>query len=221
MATPPVFPDASATLLLEGPSGALEVAVDPAEAPRLSVVAIVCHPLPTEGGTMHNKVVTMTARALREVGIDTVRFNFRGTGASQGMFDHGDGETEDLLAVARWVRAQRPDADLWLAGFSFGAYVALRAAPVLQPALMLSIAPPVGRSWDFSTLILPTVPWLVVQGEADEIVDPAAVHAWIQAMPEPPEWIPMPDAGHFFHRKLLDLRGAIKHAVRPYLPAAA
>ena len=221
MVTPPAFPPTAATLLLDGPAGALEVGVDPAEAPRLSIVAIVCHPLPTEGGTMHNKVVTMTARALREVGIDTVRFNFRGTGASQGTFDHGNGETDDLLAVARWVRAQRPDAALWLAGFSFGAYVALRAAPSLQPALMLSIAPPVGRSWDFSTLTLPTVPWLVVQGEADEIVDAAAVRAWIDAMPEPPEWIPMPDAGHFFHRKLIDLRGAIKHAVRPYLPATA
>lgn len=220
MPAAPAFPREAATLLLDGPAGVLEVAVDPAEANPVAVVAIVCHPLPTEGGTMHNKVVTMAARALRELGIDTVRFNFRGTGASAGTFDHGDGESDDLRAVAAWVRATRPDAALWLAGFSFGSYVALRAAPSLQPALMLSIAPPVGRSWDFAAITPPNCPWLVIQGEADEIVDPQAVFAWIAELPEPPELIRMPDTSHFFHRKLMDLRGAIQHGVRPFLPAA-
>ena len=217
----PAFPESSTTLSLDGPAGLLEVAVDRAGDPVLPMVAIVCHPLPTEGGTMHNKVVTMTARAFRELGIDTVRFNFRGAGASQGGFDQGEGETGDLLAVATWVRAQRPGTALLLAGFSFGAYVALRAAPSLQPALMLSIAPPVGRSWDFSALALPTCPWVVIQGDADEVVDPLAVRAWIDTLAVRPLLVPMPDAGHFFHRKLLDLRGAIKHAVRPYLPSTA
>ena len=217
----PSFPRESTTLTLAGPTGALEVAVDPAEAGAVPIVAVVCHPLPTEGGTMHNKVVTMTARALRECGLDTVRFNFRGVGESAGTFDHGDGETDDLQAVVAWVRAQRPDAALWLAGFSFGSYVALRAASIVRPALMLSIAPPVGRSWDFSTISPPDCPWLVIQGDADEIVDPQAVYAWIATLPEPPELVRMPDTSHFFHRKLMDLRGAIKHGVRPFLPAAA
>jgi alpha/beta superfamily hydrolase len=217
----PEFPTDSSTLLLDGPAGALEVAVDRSDCPPRPATAIVCHPLPTEGGTMHNKVVTMAARALREVGLDTVRFNVRGTGASAGSFDDGVGETGDLLTVAAWVRAQRPDHALWLAGFSFGAYVALRAAAELQPAFMLSIAPPVGRSWDFDTLVLPTCPWLVIQGDADEIVDPQAVRSWVEAMPAPPQLVRMPDTSHFFHRKLLDLRGAIKHGVRAYLPASA
>ena len=217
----PPFPRDAATLRLDGPAGALEVAVDPPEGAPVPVVAIVCHPLPTEGGTMHNKVVTMAARSLRECGVATVRFNFRGTGASEGTFDHGNGETDDLKAVAAWVRAQRPDAALWLAGFSFGSYVALRAAPVLQPALMLSIAPPVGRSWDFADVTPPNCPWIVVQGDADEIVDPQAVYAWIATLAEPPELVRMPDTSHFFHRKLMDLRGAIKHAVHPFLPPAA
>jgi len=217
----PEFPTDSSTLLLDGPAGALEVAVDRSDCPPRPATAIVCHPLPTEGGTMHNKVVTMAARALREVGLDTVRFNFRGTGASAGSFDDGVGETGDLLTVAAWVRAQRPDHALWLAGFSFGAYVALRAAAELQPAFMLSIAPPVGRSWDFDTLVLPTCPWLVIQGDADEIVDPQAVRSWVEAMTAPPQLVRMPDTSHFFHRKLLDLRGAIKHGVRAYLPASA
>ena len=220
MATP-AFPNESTTLLLDGPAGALEVAVDRSEATPLPAVAIICHPLPIEGGTMHNKVVTMLARSLRELGLDTLRFNFRGTGNSEGSFDEGVGETDDLRTVAAWVRAQRPEAALWLAGFSFGAYVSLRMAAELQPAMLVSIAPPVGRSWDFDTLVPPTCPWLVIQGEADEVVDPQAVFAWIDAMRDPPDLVRMPDTGHFFHRKLMDLRGAIKHGVRAYLPAAA
>ena len=220
MATP-AFPTESTTLLLDGPAGALEVAVDRSEATPLPAVAIICHPLPIEGGTMHNKVVTMLARSLRELGLDTVRFNFRGTGNSEGSFDEGVGESDDLRTVAAWVRAQRPEAALWLAGFSFGAYVSLRMAAELQPAMLVSIAPPVGRSWDFDALVPPTCPWLVIQGEADEVVDPQAVFAWIDAMRDPPDLVRMPDTGHFFHRKLMDLRGAIKHGVRAYLPAAA
>ncbi len=220
--TTSAFPTDASLLQLDGPAGVLELAVDPAECePHLPVVAIVCHPLSTEGGTMHNKVVTMTARALRELGIDTVRFNFRGVGGSAGTFDEGNGEVDDLRVVARWVRAQRPGTALWLAGFSFGAYVALRAGQSLQPALMLSIAPPVGRIWDFSAITLPTCPWLVIQGEVDEVVDPHAVVAWIEALPQPPQLVRMPDTSHFFHRKLMDLRGAIKHGVRAYLPTAA
>jgi alpha/beta superfamily hydrolase len=217
----PAFPNESTTLLLDGPAGALEVAVDRSEAAPLPAVAIICHPLPIEGGTMHNKVVTMLARSLRELGLDTVRFNFRGTGNSEGSFDDGVGETDDLRTVAAWVRAQRPDAALWLAGFSFGAYVSLRMVAELQPSMLISIAPPVRRSWDFDSLVPPTCPWLVIQGEADEVVDPQAVFDWIDTMRDPPDLVRMPDTGHFFHRKLMDLRGAIKHGVRAYLPATA
>ncbi|TWT22319.1 alpha/beta fold hydrolase [Luteimonas marina] len=221
MATFPAFPAESGTLLLPGPAGALEVSVDLPEADTdaLPLVAIVCHPLPTEGGTMHNKVVTMAARSLRELGAATVRFNFRGTGSSDGEFDNGDGELDDLRAVAAWVRAQRPGDTLWLAGFSFGAYVSLRAAAELQPALLLSIAPPAGR-WDFDAIAPPTMPWLVIQGESDEIVDPQAVYDWLEKTGAQAELVRMPDTGHFFHRKMIDLRGAIKHGVRAYLPDA-
>ena len=170
---------------------------------------------------MHNKVVTMAARSLRELGATSVRFNFRGAGASAGTFDGGDGELDDLRTVVAWARASRPGHALWLGGFSFGAYVSLRAAAELQPALLLSIAPPAGR-WDFAKIPAPTMPWLVIQGEADEIVDPEAVYAWLEKLNPPQlELVRMPDTSHFFHRKLMDLRGAIKHCVRPFLPAAA
>ncbi len=219
---PPGVAPADHHLTLDGPAGVLEVAVDEPEpdTPPLPLLAVVCHPLPTEGGTMHNKVVTMAARALRECGATTVRFNFRGVGRSQGAFDEGRGEADDLRAVVDWARSQYPGSALWLAGFSFGAYVSYKLAAELQPALLLSIAPPAGRSWDFSGIEHPTCPWLVIQGEADEIVDAQAVKAWAEAQRPPPELVLMPDTSHFFHRKLMDLRGAIKAGVRPYLPSA-
>ena len=218
----PGFPEAQATLLLDGPAGPLEAIVEPPEAdvPSQPVVAIVCHPLPTEGGSMHNKVVTMTARALRELGVATVRFNFRGVGNSAGVFDDGNGERDDLRAVAGWVRGQRPQDALWLAGFSFGAAVSLRAADELQPGLLISIAPPVPR-WKLDELAPPTMPWLVIQGDNDEFVDASAVHAWLERLDAQAELVKMPDTSHFFHRKLMDLRGAIKNGVKPFLPARA
>ena len=214
---------APATVLLDGPAGALEAIIEApdSEVAARPVVAVVCHPLPTEGGTMHNKVVTMSARALRESGVTTVRFNFRGIGASEGAFDEGEGEVEDLRAVAAWVREQRPDAQLWLAGFSFGAYVSLRVAAELAPGMLISIAPPAGRSWDFDAITPPDCPWLVIQGEADEVVDPEAVYAWLDRIKQrgqPPELVRMADTSHFFHRRLMDLRGAVKNGVKPYLP---
>lgn len=215
----PAFPDVSATLRLPGPAGALEVAVDPPDPDVVArpLVAVICHPLPTEGGTMHNKVVTMAARSLRELGATTVRFNFRGAGHSEGAFDHGDGELDDLRTVVAWVRAARPQHAFWLGGFSFGAYVGLRAAMELQPSLLLSIAPPAGR-WDFGRIATPTMPWLVVQGEEDEIVDPQSVYDWLARIGADAELVRMPETSHFFHRKLMDLRGAIKHGVQRHLP---
>ena len=219
----PVFPAEATTLMLQGPAGALEVAVDPpeADATPLPLTAIVCHPLSTEGGSLHNKVVTMAARALRELGATTVRFNFRGVGNSEGEFDNGVGELDDLRAVVAWVREQRPDDALWLAGFSFGSYVSLKGAVELQADALISIAPPAaGRAWDFGAIELPQCPWLVVMGEADEIVEPQAVFDWIDLLPRKPVLVRMPDTSHFFHRKLIDLRTAIQDNVRGWLPAA-
>ncbi len=217
-AAPASFPDSAASFMLDGPVGKLETITDIAEpACARRGVAVICHPLTTEGGTMHNKVVTMVERALRESGLDTVRFNFRQAGHSQGDYDKGHGEREDLAAVVAWVREVRPDDAVWLAGFSFGSYVSIAQAVPLRADALISIAPPVGR-WDFSSITLPSCPWLIVQGEADEVVDPQAVFDWVEALERPPELVRMPDTSHFFHRRLMDLRGAVKHAVRGWLP---
>jgi uncharacterized protein len=219
--TSPAFPTESIALMLSGPAGALEVAVDlpDAEVAPLRLTVVLCHPLSTEGGSLSNKVVTMAARSLRELGATTVRFNFRGVGKSEGVFDHGNGEHDDLLAVVAWVSEQRPGDALWLAGFSFGAYVSLRAAHEIQPDALISIAPPAGR-WDFDSIVLPTCPWLVIQGDEDEIVDPQAVYDWIDTLKQKPELVRMPGTSHFFHRKLIDLRGALQHGVKHWLPTA-
>jgi hypothetical protein len=226
----PAFPDddawragAPAHVSLDGPAGMLEAVVEAADpdVPAQPVVAVFCHPLTTEGGTLHNKVVTMGCRALRELGVTTVRFNFRGAGRSEGVFNDGAGESADLRAVVDWVRAQRPGHALWLAGFSFGAYVSIRNAAALGPSLLISVAPPAGRSWDFESMPLFTGPWLVVQGEADEIVDPESVYRWLEhiaARRPAPTLVTIPDTTHFFHGKLMDLRGAIRNGVRPHLP---
>ena len=219
--TLPAFPAASTTLILAGPAGALELAVDlpEAEAAPVPLTVVLCHPLSTEGGSLSNKVVTMAARSLRELGAATVRFNFRGVGQSEGTFDHGNGEQLDLRAVVDWVRGQRPDDDLWLVGFSFGAYVSLCASDVVQPDALVSIAPPAGR-WDFDSIVTPRCPWLVIQGDNDEIVEPQAVYDWIDSLKRKPDLVRMPDTTHFFHRKLIDLRGALQHGVKRWLPIA-
>lgn len=217
----PPFPLQSDTLVLAGPVGPLDAAVDlpKPEVPAQPVTAIVCHPLSTEGGTMHNKVVTMAANTLRDLGVATVRFNFRSVGESAGRFDHGNGEQDDLKAVVAWVREQRPEDQVWLVGFSFGAFVSLKVTAEVQPQALVSIAPPAGR-WDFGG-IQPPAQWLVIQGDQDEIVDPQAVYDWLETVDAPHELVRMPDTSHFFHRKLIDLRGAITHGVKRWLPLQA
>jgi alpha/beta superfamily hydrolase len=216
---PPGFPDSPTTFALPGPAGALEVAAAVPEAgcARTGTV-VICHPNPQQGGTMRNKVVTILERSLREAGLATVRFNFRGVGASVGEFDHGDGESGDLVAVAQWVRKVRPGDALWLAGFSFGSYVALRCARSLAADALITIAPPADL-YEFDEIAMPDCPWLVVQGEDDEVVDPQAVFDWIETLDPKPTLIRMPGTGHFFHRRLMDLRGVVKNAVRGWLPS--
>ena len=212
---------ADTSVFIEGPAGRIEALLDQPDADPRPLLAIICHPLPTEGGSMHNKVVTMTSRALRECGATTLRFNFRGVGQSEGSFDDGGGELDDLRAVAAWAKAAHPEKGLWLAGFSFGAWISLRAADELGAQLLVSIAPPVGRSWSFDDVTLPACPWLVIQGEDDDIVDARAVRVWIESLSMPPQLVLMPGAGHFFHRKLIDLRGAVKNGVSAWLPPPA
>ena len=151
-----VFPAERGEFLLRGPAGLIECAVDLPE-PELECPAtiIICHPHPLHGGTMHNKVVTILERSMRELGLRTVRFNFRGVGESEGSHDDGYGETDDLFAVAEWVRRTRPNDFLWLGGFSFGSFIAMRAALNLDIGQLISVAPPADR-YPFDSIQHPT-----------------------------------------------------------------
>ena len=199
-------------LSIAGPAGALEAVLEDT-AIAASSYAVVCHPHPLFGGTMDNKVVTTVARALQETGIPTLRFNFRGVGASSGVFDHGIGETADADAVASWGAQCWPGRSLVIAGFSFGGYVALRLAQQRVPRHLITIAPAIQR-FEASSMAVPPCPWLVVQGDADDVVDPTAVIDWVNTLNPKPQLVVLPGVGHFFHGRLQELRDAVGDAIR-------
>ena len=206
-------------LMLDGPAGRLEAVVETSQAaPR--AVGVICHPHPLYEGTMHNKVVHTLARALQRAGCTTLRFNFRGVERSEGAFADGLGELEDALAVCHWARAQFPDLPLALAGFSFGAAVALAAAARARPFALVTVAPPVGRLID-REIRAPAVPWLIVQGDADELVDCEQVLSWVNALDPGPEVAVLSGVDHFFHGRLVELRDIVSTFLRAQPPLDA
>jgi alpha/beta superfamily hydrolase len=198
-------------ILIDGPAGPLECVLEDPQADNdgsPEAFAVVCHPHPLHQGTMHNKVAHTLARAALGRGAPALRFNFRGTGRSGGTHDEGRGETDDALAAIDWMRARHPGAALWLMGFSFGAMVALRAAAAAEPARLVTVAPAVARFLPDHPPV-PAVPWLLVQGLADELVDAVAVRAWAAAQTPPPTLHEMPGVSHFFHGHLHELRDSV------------
>lgn len=191
-------------------AGRLEAVVEDPGGPS-GRYAVLCHPHPLYGGTMDNKVVVTMARAFRDAGVPSVRFNFRGVGNSPGAYDAGVGETADADAVANWCATHWPGKGLIIAGFSFGAYVALRLSQQRPAAQLITVAPPVGL-FDFAGLTA-SCPWLVVQGDADDVVDPKAVVDWVSGMKNRPQLLLMPGVGHFFHGSLVELHEAVHAAV--------
>ena len=194
---------------LAGPAGTLQALVDaPADAAATRGVAVICHPHPLFGGTMDNKVVQTLARAFVQSGWRTVRFNFRGVGHSEGQYDEGRGELQDLLAV---IAAQAPEGPLALAGFSFGSFVTSHAVAVLHETRPLSHLVLVGTA--ASRFTVAPIPHalhsrtLVVHGEVDDTVPLADVMNWAR-----PQHLPVtviPGVEHFFHGQLLLLRGLV------------
>ena len=198
---------------LTGPAGNLEGILHlPDQAPR--AIAVVAHPLPTMGGTMENKVVTTLAKTFVELGFVALRFNFRGVGNSEGEFDSGNGEVEDVLSIVRHAQQEYGGLPLILAGFSFGGYVQARAAQHLHPHRLVLIAPAVGRSvpsFKNSTGMPPVRhDTLLVHGELDEVVPLADVLEWARPLHLPV--VVLPEAGHFFHGQLNQLKQIVLHA---------
>lgn len=195
-------------LVIEGPLGALQAIVDtPVDADE-SHVAVVCHPHPVYGGTMTNKVVHMLAKSFNERGAPAVRFNYRGVGASAGSYDEGNGETDDTLAVLDWAARRWPGAQLWLGGFSFGGAIAIRAAVARDVRRLVTVAPAIQRV-SVESSRLPRCPWLLVQGDRDELVDAAEIQRWVASLTAPPEVALLSGVDHFFHSRLNELRAVV------------
>ncbi|MDH3647139.1 MAG: alpha/beta hydrolase [Gammaproteobacteria bacterium] len=203
-------------LTVDGPVGTLETLVESPEAPV--GIAVICHPHPLYQGTMSNKVVHTLARVFNDAAFAAIRFNFRGVGNSQGEYADAIGETGDARSVVAWARRRWPDRPLWLAGFSFGAYVALRASADESPAGLVSVAVPVQR-FDVATLKQPTCPWIIVQGDHDELVDVDAVVSWVDALLPGPELVVMDGVDHFFHGRLRELRQRLFDLLKAHLEA--
>ena len=194
---------------LAGPAGDIETLVEiPAEGGAPRQFGVVCHPHPLYGGTLDNKVVYTLARTFVELGVPGIRFNFRGVGASAGQYDEGRGETADALAVIAYGRERWPEASLWLAGFSFGGAVAVRSAAQARPEKLVTVAPGITRV-AMDGFASPSCPWLIVQGDADDVIEPTAVRDWASQQSPAPTVHLMAGAGHFFHGRLHELRQVV------------
>ncbi|HEY4490376.1 MAG TPA: alpha/beta fold hydrolase [Acidobacteriota bacterium] len=176
---------------------------------KVSHLAILCHPHPLYGGTMHNKVVYSMATALNQIGYATVRFNFRGVGRSTGTFNHGIGEQRDVESVIEHFDRLYPDSTKIMAGFSFGAKVGLmvasrdsRISGVIGIGVTVDVA-------DFSFLIEYEKPKLIVQGSQDQFGSVSALETWFQKLAEPKRLVIVHDAVHLFDGKLPELKSAI------------
>jgi alpha/beta superfamily hydrolase len=205
------------SFFLDGPAGRLEALLN-LGAEDASHAALVCHPHPMYGGTLHNKVVFHTMKALNSFGFPVLRFNFRGAGLSQGEHAHGEGEVEDVRVGLDWLEREYRQPII-LAGFSFGAAVGLRAAcPDARVRALISLGTPVApiddRRYDFGFLTGCTKPKLFVSGSRDQFAPKAQLEQMFAAVTEPKKLVFIEAADHFFEGRLRELREAIESWVR-------
>ncbi|MDR1528942.1 MAG: alpha/beta hydrolase [Burkholderiales bacterium] len=202
--------------IIDGPAGALEIAVNTQDDPR--GIALIAHPNPLEGGTLDNKIVYTLAKTFFSFGFVAVRFNYRGVGASEGRWDDGVGEIDDAARTLEYARARFPQArtsPLALAGFSFGTYVQAQLAQRETPHIMVLIAPTPKR------FALPQVPahTLTIHGEHDEVIPLADALDW--ARPQHLPILVIPDCGHFFHRRLIQLNYLVSQHIAARLSVSS
>jgi alpha/beta superfamily hydrolase len=186
------------SFFLEGPAGGLEALLWTTPAAESDIVAVVCHPHPLFGGTMHTKVVFQAAKTLRRRGVPVLRFNFRGTGLSEGTHDRGRGEQDDVRAALDFLAKEYHGRPILLAGFSFGSWVGMRAGCAdPRVAEMVGIGLPVDNV-DMSFLRACEKPKLIVQGANDQYGSRANVEALFATLPEPKRLVFVEGADHFF-----------------------
>lgn len=189
-----------------GLSGRIELECSTNEGAKNNVISIVCHPHPLHGGTMNNKVVTTVYKEFCRYCKVSIRFNYRGVGRSEGQYGDAEGELADLISVITWAKNEYGDMPLYLSGFSFGAYISLRASLVVQNlSKLLSIAPAVHHH-DYNNLGEPECPWTIVIGSADELVPMDAFDKWYEEHARSAELNKLENASHFFHGRLIELK---------------
>jgi alpha/beta superfamily hydrolase len=201
-------------VVIPGPAGSLEGLLHEHEGPAAALAAVICHPHPLHGGSLHNKVVHRVATTLHDLGAAVLRFNFRGVGASEGRYDEGAGELADARAAVAWMRERHPGARLWLGGFSFGAWIAARLAAEPGIERLILVAPPIGTH-DLSGLRDLTVPKLIIQGTADELCPLAMLERAYPEWAEPKTLKRVAGASHFFDRQLGALAEALRSELAP------
>mgnify|MGYP001827496549 FL=1 len=199
-------------LAIEGPVGKLEAILERPGEGALEGAAVVCHPHPQHGRTMHNKVAHPLARAFVRSGFETLRFTVRGPEGSEGQYDDGIGELDDALAAVEFMRARHGAYPLWLAGFSFGAAIAVKAGVATHIDGLVSVAPAISR-FAAGLASQPECPWLIIQGDADELVDVEETVTWVDSLEPGPELLIINGAEHFFHGRLTELRQAVMEFV--------
>jgi uncharacterized protein len=209
------------SLFLDGPAGRLEALLN-AGAENATHAALVAHPHPLYGGTLHNKVVFHTMKALNSFGYPVLRFNFRGAGLSHGEHDHGNGEVEDVRTALNWIEHEFR-LPVIFAGFSFGAAVGLRAAcPNARVEALIGLGLPVAaiddRVYDFGFLQSCAKPKLFVSGDRDQFGPRAKLEAVVQALPEPKKLVIIEGADHFFEGRLRELREVIEAWIKEVFP---
>ena len=193
-----------------GPLGPLEALLEEPSGAAPRVAAVFAHPLPTEGGTMHTKMVFQGAKGLVRTGCAVLRFNFRGVGRSRGEFDGGRGEQEDFRAAVDFMAARYPNLEIWAAGASFGSYVALTTgAADDRVCALVAVAPPVNR-YDFSTVKRSTKPKFIVHGEEDELIPLKAVREFYAQLQEPKELVVIDRANHLFEGQTAEVGDALE-----------
>jgi len=199
----------SRNLFLTGPAGRLEAILWNPSAGTPPLAAVVCHPHPLFGGTMHNKVVYQAAKSLDALGVSVLRFNFRGTGMSEGKHDRGDGEQGDVHAALDFLAKEFPNIPLLVAGFSFGCWVGLRVGcEDARVASLIGLGAPVNNA-DFSYLMRCEKPKLFVQGSNDQFGDAGKLRELAASLPGENRVVVVEDADHFFAGKLDQVNRAI------------
>jgi alpha/beta superfamily hydrolase len=200
------YPHDSLKLFLKGPVGDLEAILWTSTRFRKPpLAAVICHPHPMFGGTLHNKVVYQTAKSLDSMGVPVLRFNFRGAGLSAGVHDKGLGEQGDVQAAVDYLAAEFLNTPLLLGGFSFGCWVGLRIGCSDQRVTdLIGIGVPVNSS-DFTYLVNCAKPKLFVHGANDEFADPQKVKELVAELPGENHLVFIASADHFFAGHLSEL----------------